>query len=141
MEIRNKILIIGIGRLGASIANRASEKGANVVAIDNDAASFDYLDDNYNGFKVRGDASDIAFLESDCFLKSCKEAIVTTGDDNLNLFLSRVLSEHFGVPHIFVRFDSPEKSLLIKDLSTVEAIFPFKLSFDEFCKLEGNGKS
>lgn len=140
MAFRNKILIIGIGRLGASIAARASERGDNVIAIDCDNSAFDRLDDAFAGFKVVGDAADIAFLESDGYLGSCKEAVVTTGDDNVNLFVSHVIAEIYRVPRVFVRFDAPEKSVLVEGIPSIQAIYPFELSLEEFQKQEEGSK-
>jgi trk system potassium uptake protein TrkA len=126
--------------LGASIANQASERGDNVIAVDLDSASFDRLADDFAGFKVTGDATDISFLEKDCYLKTCKEAVVTTGDDNVNLFLAHMFAQLYGIPRVFVRFDVPEKSSLIAGIASIKAIYPFKLSLDEFKQLEGEGK-
>ncbi len=141
MAAKNKTLIIGTGRLGSSIANRASSRGDNVIVIDADSNAFGRLDETFTGYKVRGDATDLAILESDCYIKTCEEVVITTGDDNINLFLAHVCALIYGVPRIFVRFDDPEKGALIAGMPSIEAIYPFELSLGKFTALEkGAGK-
>ena len=41
--LKNKILVVGCGRFGASIASQYSLKGKNVMVIDNEETSFDKL--------------------------------------------------------------------------------------------------
>ena len=49
MAIRNKILIIGAGRLGSIIADRASSRGENVIVLDENDSSFRKLDEAIRG--------------------------------------------------------------------------------------------
>lgn len=134
---RKKVLIIGLGRLGAGVAERASAKGEDVIAIDKDAGSLLRLDDTFTGFTVTGDATDIAFLEEEGMLDSVREAIVTTGNDNVNLFLAHVLSSIYQIPEIFVRFDDPDKGACLAGFSNIRPIYPFELSLMRLDALEG----
>lgn len=135
--MKNKILIIGCGRLGASIANHENELGANVIVVDEDEGSFDRLDESFSGFKITGDGTDPAVLES-AYIKTASEVIITTGNDNANLFLAHLSAQIYGVPQVYVRFADPEKSLLITG-SNIRAIYPFELSLDRFVALENGG--
>lgn len=133
-------MIIGCGRLGAGIANRASAKGENVICVDLDASSFGRLDDTFTGYKVSGDATDMDTLEEDCYISSCREAIITTGDDNVNLFLAHVCAIIYEVPHVYVRFDDPDKGALVAGLSRIKAIYPFDLSMNKFASIEADAE-
>ena len=64
--------------------------------------------------------------------------VVTTGNDNVNLYLAHLLSRIYEVPEIVVRFDDPKYEELIKDLPGVKAVYPFQLSFEKIlsCKEE-----
>jgi len=130
----NKMLIIGCGRLGASIANEASLAGNSVVVMDSDKKAFDRLSDVFSGYKILADATDLTALE-DANIKTCREVVITTGSDNVNLFLAHVCDKVYRIPHIYVRFDDPDKGLLIKEFN-VEAIYPFQLSHDKFVALK-----
>lgn len=137
---RNKILIIGLGRLGAGVAERSSARGEDVIAIDKDPSSFSRLDDAFSGFTVVGDSTDLTLLESDDMIHGVKEVVITTGNDNVNLFLSHVFSKIYKIPKIFVRFDDPDKSTCIAGFPNIRAIYPFELSLTKFDESETEGE-
>lgn len=139
MAIRNKILIIGCGRLGAIIADRASARGENVIVLDQEESSFKKLDDAFTGFKVTGDATDINLLKEDCYIDSVEEAIIVTGNDNVNLFLSHLFGMIYKIPKVYVRFDDPDKDILITGIPNVKAIYPTDLSANKFFSIEAEG--
>ena len=139
MAKKNKILIIGCGRLGAIIADRASARGENVIVLDEDASSFKKLDDAFTGFKVTGEATDINLLVNDCYLESVEEAIIVTGNDNVNLFLAHLCGIIYKVPKVYVRFDDPDKDILISGVPNVKAIYPTDLSANKFFSIEAEG--
>jgi trk system potassium uptake protein len=140
MAIKNKIVVIGCGRLGSSIANLASERGENVIVVDSISSSFERLDDNFSGYKVTGDATDVSLLEEDAYIETAREVAICTGDDNVNLFLAHVCASIYQVPEVYVRFDDPDKSALISGYPSIKAIYPFELSINKFASLEGDGK-
>lgn len=127
MPIKNKFIVIGCGRLGSSLANKASAEGESVIVFDNREISFERLDDSFGGFTVLGDATDRRVL-SDQYLKQCKTMIVTTGNDNVNLFVATIASKLYEIPRVYVRFTDPDFSILVSGLD-VQAIYPAELSF------------
>lgn len=136
--LRNKTLIIGCGRLGASIANKDSSSGKNVLIIDLDEAAFENLSDSFSGYKFIGDVTDLSLLE-EAYITSAKEVIITTGNDNINVYLAYVAREIYNVPNIYVRLDDPNLELLLRGLD-VHAIYPFELSLDKFTLMRGGRK-
>ncbi len=137
---RNNIVIIGLGRLGAGIAERAAAKGEDVIVIDKNPSSFARLDDTFSGFTIAGDATDLSFLEGEEVIQSAKEVVITTGNDNVNLLLAHVCSTVFEVPKIFVRFDDPDKSVCIAGFPNIKAIYPFELTLTKFDLIEEEGE-
>jgi len=136
--LRNKTLIIGCGRLGASIANECSKEGKNIMVIDNDEGAFDRLSSTFSGYTFAGEATDLSVLE-EAYITSAKEIVVTTGDDNVNLFVAYVARKIYDVPYIYVRLDDPNNSSLIQGMK-IKAIYPFELSFDKFNVIRGGTK-
>ena len=134
--LKNKTLIIGCGRLGASIANADSLSGKNVLVVDKDSRSFELLSDLFSGYTFLGDVTDLSLLE-EAYITSAKEIIIATGDDNVNLFLAYVARKLYNVPKIYVRLDDPSLEILISDLD-VKAIYPFELSLDKFSRMRGD---
>lgn len=137
--LRNKTLIIGCGRLGSSIANKDSLAGKNVLVVDKNANAFELLSDRFSGYTYSGDVSDLALLE-EASIGSAKEIIITTGDDNINIFIAHVASQIYHVPNIYVRLGDPSLEILLRGLVSVHPIFPFELSFDKFKLLRGGNR-
>ena len=64
-------------------------------------------------------------------VSNAREVIITTGDDNINLFLAHLCSVVHEVPYVYVRFDDPDKGILVQG-TAIKAIYPFQLSKDRF---------
>ncbi len=138
---KSVIVVIGIGRLGASIAKELSIQQYQVLAIDKDEKSFNKLDgiSGYSGFTLMGDASDISFIRAHK-IDEAKTIIVATDDDNANIFIAYMCFFVFNVPNILIRlYDSDKRKLLEK--TTIKAIYPFELSMDVFKVMKQNWKS
>jgi len=135
--MRNITMVIGCGRLGATIANYSSQAGDNVVVLDPDKHSFEQLNDSFSGYTIACDASDSEELV-DAGIDDAKELIITTGDDNLNLFLAQIAESIYKVPYIYVRFDDPTYALLIQGMH-IKAIYPFQLCVDRFNQIRSSG--
>lgn len=133
--LKNKTIIIGIGRLGSAIANKCSSEGKNLIVIDSNKDAFDRLDENFSGYTIVGDTTDFTVLES-AYIKTAKEVIITTGDDNVNIYLAYVARKVFEVPNVYLRLDAPENEILLKGLG-VKAIYPQDLSYDKFNLMRG----
>ncbi len=136
--LKNKTIIIGCGRLGASIANQISHEGKNLLIIDHSSQSFERLNDSFSGYQIVGDVTDMDVLE-EAYIDTAKEVIITTGDDNVNLFLALACREIYDVPHIYVRLDDPELAILTEG-KNIELILPFQLTFDKFNLVRGGRK-
>ena len=136
--LRNKTIIVGCGRLGSSIANECSKEGKNIMVVDSQEISFDRLSISFSGYTFVGDATDLSVLE-EAYIASAKEIVITTGDDNVNLFVAYVARKIYDVPNIYVRLDDPSNASLLQGLK-VRAIYPFELSFDKFNLVRGGTK-
>jgi trk system potassium uptake protein TrkA len=131
---KNKSVVIGSGRLGASIAAMLSDMGNDVVIIDKDDTSFRKLSDTFSGYDVIGDATDLSILENEALIREAKEVIITTDSDNVNLFIAHLCFNIIDVPNIFVRFSDTDKGKLIQN-TTIKAIYPFILSINDFMQM------
>lgn len=135
--MRNKTIVIGSGRLGANIATHLSGQGQDVLIVDKTSDSFRKLSDTYSGYDIVGDATDLAVLESS-LIEEAKEVIITTNDDNVNLYIAHLCFYIYDVPNIYARFSDTDKGQLIEK-TTIKAIYPFILSINEFIKLKNLG--
>lgn len=136
---REKAIIIGSGRLGSYIASELSVKGHEVVIIDKDGDAFRKLNDQYSGYRYIGDAVDSEVLEQ-AGIEDADILIATTNNDNTNIFVSHIASMIYFVDKVYLRLGDIEKSTLIENTS-IHAIYPFKLSMDEFNRNFGGGNN
>lgn len=136
--LKNKTIIIGCGSLGATIANKYSTEGKNIMVIDTDAKSFERLSDRFSGYTFVGDVTDLDVLE-EAYITSAKEVIIATGDDNTNLFVAHIARKIYNVPSIYVRLSDPDSEILIKGMN-INAIYPLELSYDKFNLMRGGRK-
>lgn len=136
--LRNKTLIIGCGNLGATIANKFSTEGKNIMVVDTDAKSFERLSDRFSGYTIVGDVTELETLE-EAYITSAKEIVITTGDDNTNLFVAHIARKIYDVPAIYVRLSDPDSEVLLEGMD-IHAIYPLELSFDKFNLMRGGKK-
>ena len=136
--LKNKTIIIGCGRLGSSIANKITREGKNLLVIDVNHQAFENLDDSFSGYQIVGDVTDLDVLE-EAYISSAKEIIITTGNDNVNIFLALVSRDVYDVPNIYVRLDDPTYEILLRG-KNVELILPFQLTYDKFNLVRGGKK-
>lgn len=120
------VIVVGSGQLGAILANRISRLGSNVVVIDRDEAAFRNLDVDFSGFKVTGDAAELAVLRragierADCLL-------TVTPYDNVNLMVAQVALKVFAVSRVIARAHDPAREAIYHELG-VETINPTRLA-------------
>jgi trk system potassium uptake protein len=130
MDPYRYIVIVGCGRLGSILANQLSRRGRSVVVIDRDASAFDNLTTEFSGFRVTGDAAELAVLreakieEADCLL-------AVTRHDNVNLMVAQVGKAIFGIPKVIARVFDPARVALYREFG-IETICPTQISADMF---------
>jgi trk system potassium uptake protein TrkA len=124
------IVIVGCGRLGSMLANQLSRRGRNVVVVDRDASAFDNLSTEFSGFRITGDAAELAILreakidEADCLL-------AVTRHDNVNLMVAQVGKVLFSIPKVVARVFDPSRVALYREFG-IETICPTQISADMF---------
>lgn len=136
--LRNKTIICGCSSLGATITNKFSTEGKNLMVIDIEPKNFNRLSDRFSGYTIVGDVSELETLE-EAGISSAKEIVITTDDDNLNLFVAHIAKKIYNVPNIYVRLSEPDNEILLKGMD-VKAIYPLELSYDKFNLLRGGRK-
>ena len=117
-----KIVIMGCGRVGSSLAARLSEEGNDVTVLDVRADAFRRLPSNFKGKKHIGNGIDqdvlsrIGLSEADAF-------IAVTQGDNRNVLATQVAKHIFGVPRTLCRIYDPIREEMYRGLG-LETISP-----------------
>ena len=126
------VVIVGCGRFGASLANRLSADGHSVVAIDVRESAFGGLSDEFSGFRIEGDATELAVLRQ-AKAAQADLLIAATREDNVNLMVAQVAAKILHVPRVIARVFDPRREALFAALG-LEAVCPTSLAVDELTK-------
>ena len=119
-------IIVGCGRLGASLASRFSENGGNVLVIDEDKNSFRKLSPNYGGMVIQGDATEISVLKR-AEIKNATSVIAVTNHDNTNVMVAQLAKELFHIDNVIARLYDPDRECVYRELQ-IDTICPVVLS-------------
>jgi trk system potassium uptake protein TrkA len=126
------IVIVGCGRLGSHLANQLSQAGHGVVVIDTDEHAFGNLSPEYSGFRVEGDATELAVLKQ-AKVNKADLVVATTRADNINLMVAQVAKAEFAVPRVLARVFEPRREAVYRRLG-VETICPTAVAAEMFLK-------
>lgn len=136
--MNGSVIIIGAGRVGSSIARLLNEQNYQVTIVDKDKDALLNVED-FTGYFEVADASNVEVLQR-IGVGNADAVVISTEDDDTNIFLTDVCHFVFGVPRIFVRLADAQKEKLCH-YPSVRAILPFLLSLDEFSRVfEGIAK-
>ncbi len=110
------VVIMGCGRVGASVATRLDRDGHDVTILDTNAYAFDrYLPDDYSGEHIEGSGVDDRILDR-AGIGDADVFIALTGGDNRNLLASQKAKEIYGVRHAVSRVKDPLRAELFERL-------------------------
>lgn len=116
-----RIVIIGVGRVGARLANLLH--GHHEVAVlDVSDAAFGRLDRDFGGETVRGNGIDIDVLRS-AGADRADVVIAVTNGDNRNLMAAQVAKEVLDVPRVIARVYDPVRAEIFSAMG-LETISP-----------------
>jgi trk system potassium uptake protein len=105
------IIVVGCGRVGAEVAYGLFRKGHKVTVVDQDAAAFRNLPEDFRGLTLRGDV-----LTQDILMRAGIEhadaLAAVTPSDSVNTVLGHIARVVFHVPNVVVRNYDPRKRSL-----------------------------
>jgi len=96
------VVILGCGRVGATLANMLEDMGHQVSVIDQDPDSFRRLGPTFEGRTVTGIGFDPDVLRRAGIEKADAFAAVSSGD-NSNIIATRVAREEFAIDNVAAR--------------------------------------
>jgi trk system potassium uptake protein TrkA len=103
------IVIMGCGRVGATLTRSLEERGHTTAVIDSNPDAFRRLGPSFSGVTVTGVGFDKGVLEQAGIEKADAFAAVSSGD-NSNIISARVAREQFGVTNIVARIYDPGRA-------------------------------
>jgi trk system potassium uptake protein TrkA len=103
------IVIMGCGRVGATLAQSLEDQGHSVAIIDQNPAAFRRLGSHFNGRRITGVGFDRDTLREAGIEEAGAFAAVSSGD-NSNILAARVARETFGVENVAARIYDPKRA-------------------------------
>ncbi|WP_136718067.1 cation:proton antiporter domain-containing protein [Halorientalis salina] len=116
-----RVIIVGGGRVGRSLAERLEDRGENVVIIETEEAMVERTrNDGYS--VVWGDGTDTEVL-SEAGGANAKTIIAATGNDDANLLIAQLSNSKFDVETVIARVNNPDNVDAFEDLGvrTIDA--------------------
>ncbi|WP_177426624.1 potassium channel family protein [Knoellia remsis] len=108
-------VIMGCGRVGASLARALERAGHDVAIIDQNEAAFRRLGASFEGRRVVGVGFDRDTLRQAGIEDAYAFAAVSSGD-NSNILAARVAREKFGVENVVARIYDPGRAEIYQRL-------------------------
>ena len=103
------VVIMGCGRVGASLAAALQRLDHTVAVVDKNAQAFHRLGRDFHGQQITGNGFDRDVLIEAGIEKASAFAAVSNGD-NSNIVAARVARETFGVEHVVARIYDPKRA-------------------------------
>ncbi len=104
-----KIVIVGCGRVGATLAGDLDGRGHEVIVIDQVTSAFDRLPATFGGQAIRADGTDEDSLlragagTADVFL-------ALTEGDNRNVMAAQLAAEALGIEQVVAKINDPVRA-------------------------------
>lgn len=114
------IAVIGLGNFGSTVARELTERGAQVIAIDENKERVEAIKDSV-AYAVTLNATDRAALES-IAIRDVDVAVVCVGQDVEANLLTTLLLKKIGVKKIWARAINPLQQEILKTLEVDEII-------------------
>lgn len=110
-----KVVILGCGRVGSTLAKQFSLEGHSVTIIDLTSDSFRRLGTKFKGQRIVGTGLDQDTLRK-AKLDQASVFIAVTQGDNTNIMAAQIASVEFSVPKVLARIYDPIRSQAYREM-------------------------
>lgn len=126
-----RVVIMGSGRVGGTLASRLSAEGHRVTIIDVNPASFEkYLDADFSGQTILGDGIDEDVLRR-AGIERADAFIAAAYGDNHNLMAAQIARVTFGVKRVVARVNDGVRAEIYAGIGLV-TVSPSRIAADAF---------
>src|SRR5437870_9870006 len=124
-----KVIIVGCGRVGSSIALQLDREGWDVVAIDEKEEALSRLGSHWSGGFIVGHGMDIDVLR-EAGIEEADAVVVATNGDNTNLVIGQVAQKRFDNQCVVVRVLDPARADFYRDTFGLRTICPTQTAIE-----------
>lgn len=104
-----RAIVVGCGRVGATVALTLAEEGWDVTAVDEEDAALARLGDRWRGGFVVGHGMDLGVLR-EAGIEQAEAVVVATDGDNTNIVVAQIAQRMFDVKCVVVRILDPARA-------------------------------
>src|SRR5437773_2752568 len=120
--VQSKFAVIGLGRFGTAIAQTLSQRGAEVLAIDNSEEKTEEIKDDV-AYAVTLDSTELKALKSQN-IQNMDAVVVAIGENFEALLLTTVLLMELNVKRIIARASGKHQRMILEKLGIEEILSP-----------------
>ena len=110
-----RVVIMGCGRLGSTLASELDAEGHTVVVIDQDASAFNWLPASFRGTTVLGSGEDVA-AQARAGVPQAEIFLALANGDNRNAMAAQVALHIHGARRVVARIYDPERAEIYREL-------------------------
>ncbi len=110
-----KIIILGCGRVGSTLARQMASEGHSVTVLDQTSDSFRRLGSKFKGQRLVGSGLDQDLLKRAQFADADVFIAVTQGD-NTNIMAAQIAREVFAIPRVLARIYDPIRAQAYREM-------------------------
>jgi trk system potassium uptake protein TrkA len=110
-----KVIIMGCGRVGSTLAQQLAVDGHDVCVLDRDATTRELLPAGYPGGFVVGNGYHRDVLDR-AGIREADAFVAVTAGDNTNIVGARIAKEDYRVPQVVARIYDPRRADIYRDL-------------------------
>ena len=104
-----KAVIVGCGRVGATLADHLDRAGHDVVILDLSSAAFDRLPSSFGGNAIRGDGTDEDVLRR-AGAEGAELFLALTEGDNRNIMAAQLAAEALDAERTIAKINDPVRA-------------------------------
>jgi trk system potassium uptake protein TrkA len=123
-----KVLIIGSGRVGSTIALELLREDWEVTVIDENEDALGRLGENWPGTFLVGHGMDVDLLRA-AGIEEMDAVVVATSGDNTNIVIAQVAQKRFGIDCVVARILDPARADFYRARG-LRAVCPTKTAID-----------
>jgi trk system potassium uptake protein TrkA len=123
-----KLIVIGCGRVGSTIAKRFASEGWNVTAVDENESALSRLGENWTGGFIVGHGMETAVLR-EAGIEEADAVVVATDGDNTNIVIGQVAQQRFDNQCVVVRVLDPARAQFYRERG-LRTVCPTSVAID-----------
>ena len=110
-----RVVIMGCGRLGSTLAQELDREGHHVTVIDVDAGAFNWLEENFRGLTIIGAGEDVE-VQHAAGVPRADIFLALANGDNRNAMAVQVAKHIHNAPRVVARIYDPERAEVYRQL-------------------------